>query len=350
MKNKGITLIALIITIIVLLILAGVVNSLIIGESGILNKTSSAGEDYSNKEMKEKLQLKIIDLQMEKLGNVTLQDLKIIQTTDSLIEQIELNDKENPTEALVWMGGYIFTVDKHLKIIGEYKENQIIPSYKPEINSIGAHHFTITVDVTSKEGNMVSYAFYINGVLEKQDTQASYTKEDCEPSTRYEIYVIVTDEKGNKRKSIVVTQNTKKEMLFTNTLLQSGSTYGNVLITQQNVNGTYGLSMTGTSSSAVGTETYTKNIRWYKQVDMTEYTKLTFYVKKGVNHGGVYIYIDGNEVLRIPYPNLSTQWKKFEIDVSEYIGIHELGIVGGYVDNSGSKSSNTQYCDIRLTN
>lgn len=41
-KNKGITLIALVITIIVLLILAGVTIASITGENGILNKASEA--------------------------------------------------------------------------------------------------------------------------------------------------------------------------------------------------------------------------------------------------------------------------------------------------------------------
>ena len=43
-KQKGITLIALVITIIVLLILAGVSISMLTGENGILNQASKAAE------------------------------------------------------------------------------------------------------------------------------------------------------------------------------------------------------------------------------------------------------------------------------------------------------------------
>ena len=43
-KNKGITLIALVITIIVLLILAGVAISMLSGENGILKKAADASE------------------------------------------------------------------------------------------------------------------------------------------------------------------------------------------------------------------------------------------------------------------------------------------------------------------
>ena len=43
-ENKGITLIALVITIIVLIILAGVSISLVLGENGLLNKAQDAKE------------------------------------------------------------------------------------------------------------------------------------------------------------------------------------------------------------------------------------------------------------------------------------------------------------------
>ena len=47
-QQKGITLVALIITIIVLLILAGVTISLVLGDNGILNHAQDAGERYQN--------------------------------------------------------------------------------------------------------------------------------------------------------------------------------------------------------------------------------------------------------------------------------------------------------------
>ena len=48
-KNNGITLIALVITIIVLIILAGVAISLTIGENGLLNRTKYAKEESTIK-------------------------------------------------------------------------------------------------------------------------------------------------------------------------------------------------------------------------------------------------------------------------------------------------------------
>lgn len=47
--NKGITLVALIITIIVLLILAGVSISMVLGDNGLINKTQNAVNTYDDK-------------------------------------------------------------------------------------------------------------------------------------------------------------------------------------------------------------------------------------------------------------------------------------------------------------
>ena len=52
-KNKGITLIALVITIIVLLILAGVAIATLTGENGLLNRATDAKTNTDNAQIKE---------------------------------------------------------------------------------------------------------------------------------------------------------------------------------------------------------------------------------------------------------------------------------------------------------
>ena len=47
-KEKGITLIALVVTIIILLILAGVTLSLALSENGLFDKTKDAAEEYQS--------------------------------------------------------------------------------------------------------------------------------------------------------------------------------------------------------------------------------------------------------------------------------------------------------------
>lgn len=58
-NNKGITLIALVVTIIVLLILAGVSIAMLTGQNGILNRASDAGKETAIANAKEKVTLAI---------------------------------------------------------------------------------------------------------------------------------------------------------------------------------------------------------------------------------------------------------------------------------------------------
>lgn len=81
MKNikdyKGITLIALVITIIVLLILAGVTIALLLGENGILNQANSAKEETEIAKLKEEAKL---DMQDTYLQTMTVGEYKISST------------------------------------------------------------------------------------------------------------------------------------------------------------------------------------------------------------------------------------------------------------------------------
>ena len=54
-EMKGITLIALVITIVVLLILAGVSINLLLGDNGIITKAKEAKDSYSKSAVKEKV-------------------------------------------------------------------------------------------------------------------------------------------------------------------------------------------------------------------------------------------------------------------------------------------------------
>ena len=74
---KGITLIALVITIIVLLILAGISISMLTGNNSILNKAGEAKELTLEAQEKERVELAYISAAMKKLGNdVTAEELQ----------------------------------------------------------------------------------------------------------------------------------------------------------------------------------------------------------------------------------------------------------------------------------
>ena len=76
-KNQGITLVAVIITVIVLLILAGVSIATLTGENGILTKAGTAKEDTQRASAIEQAKVDILAWQTERLGknqDATLSD------------------------------------------------------------------------------------------------------------------------------------------------------------------------------------------------------------------------------------------------------------------------------------
>ena len=68
-KERGITLIALVITIIVLIILAGVSIQLLLGENGIITKAKKGKGDYQEASIKEKVEIALVDYNSDKITN-----------------------------------------------------------------------------------------------------------------------------------------------------------------------------------------------------------------------------------------------------------------------------------------
>ena len=126
-ENRGITLIALVITIIVLLILAGVTISLTLGEQGIIRRAQQATEEYSKAEVKERVQLEIFaslkeDVNMETLkqnieDNLGVSGGDITDTQDGGIE--------------FPLSGYVVEVDKDGNVIIKDEKGTTTPT--PEV-------------------------------------------------------------------------------------------------------------------------------------------------------------------------------------------------------------------------
>ena len=90
-REKGIMLVALVITI-VLLILAGVTLSMLTGENGIIAKARKAKEKTEIANWEERIDLAIIEVEQEK-RNPTLEDV-----IDKLYDNDIIDDKENDVD------------------------------------------------------------------------------------------------------------------------------------------------------------------------------------------------------------------------------------------------------------
>ena len=123
-KSRGITLIALVITIIVLLILAGVSIATLTGEDGILTKAKSAKEHSLLEEEKEQIKLaysSVVADKMEKGENTTVSGTELEHELKFINMNVIVETKENNKIEI------LFSKSKNKYIVngenGEIEEN-----------------------------------------------------------------------------------------------------------------------------------------------------------------------------------------------------------------------------------
>lgn len=127
-NSKGITLIALIITIIVLLILAGVSLSLI-GEDGIISKTITSSKKMKVEQLTEMLLLEKGELHIEKIsGTLKLEDYINLLKDKNIISDIYEKVEENAVNILL--------EDEYLFLIEEIANNDLKIEYQGELGAL----------------------------------------------------------------------------------------------------------------------------------------------------------------------------------------------------------------------
>mgnify|MGYP000053598749 CR=1 FL=1 len=130
-KNEAITLVALVVTIIILLMLAGITISTIGGENGLFTRVKLGKERYAISEAKEKLELEITNLQIEQQGKgeeLKKEDLPKINN-----DEIDVRDTTNfPVEVIY--KNYKFEVDSNFQVTYVGEANGTIITYTTEPN------------------------------------------------------------------------------------------------------------------------------------------------------------------------------------------------------------------------
>lgn len=155
-KNNGITLIALVITIIVLLILAGISIGMLTGENGILTKATQASEKYKIETAREKIQLAVQSYEMDKENTTLYEELSKVEGLSYISPNGEHKNEGPPYTIIV--DGYEFIVQnregtKALEVIykGEVTEKKEIPEVKIDYDQEKIENLTITITATTKD-------------------------------------------------------------------------------------------------------------------------------------------------------------------------------------------------------
>ena len=170
---KGITLIALVITIIVLLILAAVSIAMLTGENGLLKKATKAKEENKLAQAKEQINLMLQEYRIERDtgNNKSFEGFLEEKKNDKKIDGYGKNENYNENSKKIWdieLDGYFFTVDEEpLKII-QYTKTKVRPRASFEMITNGC----------VLEGNIVQFKITIELPEELKDAVTSVNLPD----------------------------------------------------------------------------------------------------------------------------------------------------------------------------
>lgn len=152
-KSKGITLVALVITIILLLILAGVIIATLTGNNNLIKRAQDAKKQTEIANVKEKLELVLIEAKIDENTNSNYNSEEYLNTL--IINRIK---NVSIDEDKVVVNGYEFVIDRQkLQIVdeGEYVPDQINESILGKLAKVKESGYSaITVNgITSDNTN-----------------------------------------------------------------------------------------------------------------------------------------------------------------------------------------------------
>ena len=208
-KEKGITLVALVITIIVLVILATVSINILFDEGGLINRAQQSSDIDGEQRAKEKLILELnaytIEVKQKGITKFDEKDALLKKTLEKLGPTAEAED---PKYYEVEVDGWIFWVNRDtLEITTRGKVGKTIPIVKNVLLTTGKNDVKVDVSVVGGKGAKYKYYYKKAGektyTLAKETDTSSYTITGLEENARYLIKVEVINENGSASKEAV---------------------------------------------------------------------------------------------------------------------------------------------------
>ncbi len=172
-EKSGITMIALVITIIVLLILAAISVTTLTGENGILTKAQEAKIATEKAAIEEQLRLAQLSAKMKAMGDsISMQD--ILDELDKAGVDYEVIEGEGGGTTIIIGGEYIYDIIEKEGDV-DFEPQGTVDKPMPQILTLEANYEenTIKVKVTTKKNEEGTLEFYI-----KEENEADYTKKE----------------------------------------------------------------------------------------------------------------------------------------------------------------------------
>lgn len=201
-KNAGITLISLVVTIIILIILAGVSINLIIGDNGIIRKATEAQKAQNVARILEKLELEKIDVAIENEYTA-----KLDQYLQHLKNKGIITDSNIMDPWSVGLGKcYIVVEEKYTFLLEQEGENikityadapvilKLDTTVNPEQGTIGVK--VVTINIVNPEYEYSISEDKTNYTVMETSKSDEYTFESLTADKQYYIRVKITDKNG----------------------------------------------------------------------------------------------------------------------------------------------------------
>ncbi len=190
--ENAITLISLVITIIILIILAGVGINLSLGENGLFNRAKYAKEKQNQINAREKLEITLLEAKTEKEVNSEYNNNSFL---DNILKQNGISVNGN----VVGVDNYKFILDRDELIILDDIDKDVKIDY--EIKSINKSDITILIDIESEE-SIIEQVECPNGNIIYSDNKYKVNIEyNIIPDFDYEFSI--TTVTGKKLKKII---------------------------------------------------------------------------------------------------------------------------------------------------
>ena len=225
-QNSAITLIALIITIIVLLILAGVTLNMVMGENGIFGKANNAKNKTEVAQYEEELRMCVLELQTDAATNGTTFNMDTIRNNlDTYIQKLEdetiewkEKDIEEPTGIYK---GYNFYIDKNYGAHIKDKATGIQISMKilSEIPKTGYTNQDVSLKITITNNEKgINKIIKPDGNTESLNGAKTYEEEKTATENTKYTYVVTDTEGKEETKEVeikIIDKNAPQDFTIT---------------------------------------------------------------------------------------------------------------------------------------
>ena len=171
-KNSGITLIALVVTLVILLILAGVSIDFVLGENGIVGKAVLAREKQQIADYKEAIDLILIDAHMQSyMGETNIMQYAALKMSQNSIFEGAENVSSNGLVAIKTKEGYYFHITENEAIYAGKTQQEVFEYVMAYLGN---------QEVGGGEEEEYTYAYAGNGMHDVYDSDLEpVTEEEC---------------------------------------------------------------------------------------------------------------------------------------------------------------------------